>query len=506
MNQKASSVQSTPGLFRNHLSWIGAALSIFGLGTTFFLALIDAWSKRPNPYIGIFAYVVFPAILLLGLLLIPLGMLRERSRRRTLAPSAILPYPRIDFNNPRHRRLIAFALGISLFLIPLSAVGSYRAYELTESVSFCGQACHAVMGPEFTAFKVSPHARVACVECHVGPGATSYFHAKLSGVRRAYAAIRESYHRPIPSPAFNLRPAQETCEQCHWPEKFFGTQLRTFTHYGYDEENTPRQLDLLIKVGGGSPATGLTAGIHWHMNISNEILYVSTDEKHQVIPWVRLKDGKGQVTEYFAKDSTLTADQLANAPRRRMDCMDCHNRSAHTFNPPDRVVNEALLAGKLDATLPYIKQQGVELLSASYASTDEGLKKIGTALDAFYRDKYPALYPAKQNEIRAAVAELQRLFRSNYFPEMKVNWESYPENIGHYYSSGCFRCHDGQHVSSDGKVIRKDCVICHTVLGQQEGKAKLMGGNGTEFKHPVDLGEMTDATCTDCHTGKGISQ
>jgi nitrate/TMAO reductase-like tetraheme cytochrome c subunit len=506
MDQPTPANQPTPGLFRNYISWAGAALAIFGLGSTIFLALIDFWTKRPNPYLGIFAYVVFPLFLILGLILIPLGMLWERRRRRAIAPSKILPYPRIDFNNARHRRIFGFFLGVSLLVIPLSAVGSYRAYELTESVGFCGVACHTVMKPEYTAYLTSPHARVACVECHVGPGAPSYIRAKFSGVRRLHATLFNSFHRPIPSPLDDLRPAQETCGQCHWPEKFFGTVFKTFTHYGTDENNTPRQIDMLLKVGGGSPTTGITSGIHWHMNISNEILYISTGENHQVIPWVRLKDMNGQVVEYLAKDAQLTPEQIASMPKRRMNCMDCHNRSAHTFNPPDRAVNESLLAGRLDVMLPFIKQQAVEVLTKEYAASDEAFNKIAEELNLFYQSKYPDVYANKQNEIKRSISEVQRIYQSNFFPEMKVNWQSYPENIGHYYSAGCFRCHDGQHLSNDGKVIRKDCAICHTVQSQLEGKARIMGGNGEGFKHPLEMGDMTEATCTDCHTGKGVGQ
>ncbi len=502
MDQQSQVNQETPGLFSNYISWAGAALMICSLGSIVFLVVIDLWGNRPNPYIGIFAYIILPAPLLFGVSLIPVGMLLERRRRRLHASAKIHRYPRIDFNNVRHRRVFGFFLGLSLILIPLSAVGSYRAYRVTESVQFCGQACHTVMQPEFTAHQASPHARVACVECHVGPGAPSYFRAKFAGIRRGYAALTDTYHRPIPSPIANLPASEETCGHCHWPEKFFGTVLKTFTHFAEDEANTPRQINLLIKVGGGSTKTGITSGIHWHMNTANEILYVATDDNQQVIPWVRLKDMNGQVTEYFAKESTLTPVQIAAMPKRRMNCMSCHNRSAHTFNPPDRAVNEAMLAGKLDASLPYLRQQAVELMAKPYANADEASQKIALALETFYRLKYPDVHTRKLNEIKRSIAEVQRLYSANFFPEMKVDWRSYPENIGHFYSAGCFRCHGGQHESREGKMIRKDCAICHTVISQEEGTAKFMGGSGQDFKHPADLGDMKDLTCTDCHGKK----
>jgi hypothetical protein len=221
---------------------------------------------------------------------------------------------------------------------------------------------------------------------------------------------------------------------------------------------------------------------------------------------VRLKDLNGQVTEYTLKDSALTPEQIAGMSKRRMDCVDCHNRSAHTFNPPDRAVNDSLVAGRLDPTLPYIKQQAVEILTKPYATTDEAINKIGAEMDLFYQTRHPEIYAKRRDEIGRNIAEVKRLYQKNFFPEMKVNWESYPENIGHYYSSGCFRCHDGQHVSSSGKVIRKDCALCHTVQGQTEGKVRIMGGEGKDFAHPLEVGDMAEAACTDCHTGKGVGQ
>lgn len=493
------------GLLRNSISLIGATIVVISLGNIIFLFLVDLSEARPKPYLGII-YIALPLVAILGLLVVLAGMIRERRRRRKLAPEEISPYPSIDLNNPRHRRAFGIVATFTFVFLLLSAFGSYRAYELTDSVGFCGQACHKVMEPEFTAYQISPHARVGCTECHVGPGAPSFIKAKLSGVRRAWGAITDTHSRPIPSPVHNLRPAGETCGQCHWPEKFFGNQLKTITHFAYDEENTPRQTRLLMKVGGGGPGSGLTMGIHWHMNLGNEIDYISTDDKHEVIPWVRLKDAQGRITEYLAQDSSLSRQEIDGALKRRMDCMDCHNRSAHTFLSPDRAVDEALLAGRLDGSLPYIKQQSVEVLTKSYSTAGEAMDTIAAALDEYYRTNYAELYAAKQDVIRSNIAEVQNIHKRNFFPYMRVNWETYPDHIGHYYSTGCFRCHDGQHVSKDSKVIRKDCSICHTVLDQTEGAAPIMAGNGRQFQHSIDLGDLTQVSCVDCHSGASTSQ
>ncbi len=329
-------------------------------------------------------------------------------------------YPRIDLNDPGQRSaVISFGAFVAVFVM-LSGAGSYKAYEFTDSVQFCGQTCHTVMKPEFTAYQLSPHARVGCVECHVGSGATWYVKSKLSGTRQVFAAVFNTFPRPIPTPVHNLRPAQETCEECHWPKKFYGAQLKVFTHYGSDEKNTPRQIRMLIKTGGGDPATGAPSGIHWHMNISNEIDYVAADEKRQLISYIHVKDMQGQVTDYYAQDSTLTKDQIAKAPRHRMDCVDCHNRPTHIYIPPDQAVDQALLAHRLDVSLPYIKQQAVAALTGKYDTTEAAVQAIAHDIDGFYESKYPEVAKNKQLEIRNAIDEVQQIFRRTTFPEMKV--------------------------------------------------------------------------------------
>lgn len=490
-----------PALYVNRLTLAGAALALVGLATVIFLILIDVFAVRAKPYFGIFAYLVFPAVMIVGLLIVPAGMLLERRRRRRMAPEAIPPLPRIDLNVPTHRQAFGAFLGFSAFFLVLSSVVGYRAYQFSDSVTFCGEACHSVMKPEYTAYRVSPHARVPCVDCHVGPGATWFVRSKLSGVYQVYAVGADKYPRPIPSPIESLRPAQDTCEQCHWPEKFWGAQLKVITHFGSDERNTPRQIRMLVKTGGGSPTTGLTTGIHWHMNIMNEVQYIATDHMRQQIPWVRVKDTQGRVTEYVAKDARLTPEQIAGSEKRRMDCMDCHNRPSHIFKPPDRAVDEALLAGRIDPSLPSIKARAVEVLAKPYLSAEAAREGIATDLDAFYLTKYPTLYGRKLEAIKAAITEIQRLYETNVFPEMKVDWRTHPNNIGHFYYPGCFRCHDGQHVSTEGKVIRKDCEICHTILGQEEGGRPMVEVSGRAFRHPVDIGDLATATCSDCHTG-----
>jgi nitrate/TMAO reductase-like tetraheme cytochrome c subunit len=503
-----ASDEPVPRLYKNMISLVGMAIALVAAANIAFLVFLDFMSAHPSPYLGIFAYMLMPAIMVAGLVMVPVGMLLERHRRRTHAPSQIPKFPRIDLNDAKQRRTIAGVLSFTVLFVVVSAAGSYRAYEFTDSVQFCGQLCHTVMKPEYTAYQQSPHARVACVDCHVGAGATWYVKSKLSGAYQVYAAAFNKYPRPIPSPVANLRPAPETCEQCHWPKKFWGAQLKVFTHYASDEQNTPREIRMLIKTGGGDPniGAGQPSGIHWHMNINNEINYVATDAQRQVIPWVESRDRTtGKVEIFTAKDSGVTPEQLAKGEHRRMDCVDCHNRPTHIYVPPDRSVDNSLAAGRIDSSLPYIKQQAVALLTASYNTTDEAKTAISGGLQTFYEQKYPDVWKTRQGAVRAAIAETQHIFETTIFPEMKVDWRVHPNNIGHFYSQGCFRCHDGNHVSADGKVISKDCNSCHTMLSEQAGNTEIAGSSkGAAFQHPVDLGDLTQVNCSDCHTG-GVS-
>src|ERR1051325_7023526 len=484
-------------LSRNLISELGVGIAAIGLANLAFLIYLDATGTHSNPYLGILTWIVAPAILIFGLVLFLFGLMRERRRRRLRAPDDVPVYPRIDFNERRTRLIpIWTSLGLIVF-VTMSVVGSYQVYHYTESDAFCGTMCHQVMRPEYTAYQHSPRARVGCAVCHVGPGAGWFVKSKLSGAYQVYSVIAKKYPKPIPSPVENLRPAQQTCEQCHWPEKFFGAQLKVFNHYAYDEESTPRDVRLLIKTGGGSPKWGRATVIHWHMNIGSEVTYMATDKQRQDIPWVRVRNRKtGQVTDYRAENSKLTDAQIAAAAKRTMDCVDCHNRPTHIYRAPDASVDQALLAGRIDRSLPFIKQQAVTALAKDYTSTNAALAGIRTDLEKYYRENYPAVLTAKSQQLAGAVAELQQIFRNTRFPEMNVDWRTHANNVGHMRTLGCFRCHDDQHVSRDGKRLSKQCDLCHTVLSPN--------GTTAAFEHPIDLGDLRAVNCADCHNGGGM--
>ena len=487
----------TRSLYQNYISFVGTVIVVAVLSSIILLFLIELTHTDTNPYFGIVTYVLLPGVLIAGILVIIGGMLWERRRRRRSPTSELTPYPRIDFNEARQRHVALSLLAISLVFIFMSAFGSYKAYEYTESVEFCGKACHSVMKPEFVAFQATSHAHTRCVDCHVGHGAGNYARSKLAGTRQLFALAFNSYSRPIETPVWNMRPADQTCEHCHWPSKFYGSQLKTFNSYAYDEQNSQRQVRMLLNVGGGSADSGPVAGIHWHMNVANEITFIATDRQRQVIPWIRVKDRQGNVVEYYDRNRPLDAQQIASLEKRRMDCIDCHNRPAHTYLPPDTAVDHAFASGALDPALPYLKREAVASLNKSYTTEDEAVRTIATDLDNFYRTNYGNVYQEKRDEVKNAISELQRIYRTYFFPEMKTNWETHPNNIGHLYSSGCFRCHDGDHVSSTGKVISNNCSICHTVLADSARPASIT--NTADFKHPVDLGALADKKCQECH-------
>ena len=491
-------VKKTPSLLNNYMSFVGSAIVLACLASILLLFLIEVTGARSTPYIGIFAWVIIPSILVVGLLIILIGAILERRRRRSRPDSEVSPYPILDLNDPHRRKVFLIFLVLTFLFVSISAFGSYKAYEHTESVAFCGQTCHAVMKPEFVAFQNSPHARLHCVDCHVGSGAQWYVRSKLNGVHQLYAVTFNTYDRPIKTPVENMRPANDTCGSCHWAEKNWGNRLKVFNSYAYDEKNTLRKMRMLINVGGGSPTTGPVSGIHWHMLLANEITFISSDDRRQVIPWVQAKDKDGNITTYVSSNSQLTGEQIKTAEKRRMDCIDCHNRPAHIYNPPDVSLDSAFAAERLDVSLPYLKRKGVEVLEQKYATEDEALKSIANNLRSFYQTNYATLFNEKRSSIDGAVAEIQRIYKTNYFPEMKTNWEAHPNNIGHLRSSGCFRCHDGDHRSENGKVIRNDCSICHTVIYDSARPAEENATAGG-FKHPVDLGGLADRKCESCH-------
>jgi hypothetical protein len=499
MSQQAGSPVSkkSPSLLQNWISLSGMILALCSFFAVLCLIALDFHQKSRNPYLGILTYIVTPGVLIFGLVLIAAGVFFEWRQRHRLAPHEVPRHPRIDFNLPNHRRNFVIILAITFVFMMFTAFGTYQTYHFTESVEFCGKTCHTVMKPEYTAYQRSPHARVTCTECHIGSGADWFVRSKLSGSYQVYSVLAHKYPTPIPTPVHNLRPAQDTCEQCHWPQKFSGGIVKVRHHFMSDETNTPWTISLLVKVGGGDPSMGPVGGIHWHVSGGNKIDYIS-DESRQKIPWVRVTGSDGKVTVYQTTDSKLTDAQAEASPKRVMDCIDCHNRPTHIFLSPDNAVDAVLVPGKIDRGLPFIKKNAMAALVQPASTEAEAMEKISSKLKAEYA-KYP-----DQAKVNEAIAAVQKIYNENFFPVMKSSWKSYPNNIGHHEWPGCFRCHDGEHVSATGQKISNDCNSCHTILAQGPAtEVKSISPKGLEFHHPAeDVGDAwKDTKCSDCHNG-----
>ena len=451
-----------PTSFRNPLSIFGAVLTTVTAVLFLIVFLADLFGWHTNPYLGILFFLIMPAFFVFGLLLIPLGAWIDRRRRRKGKAPLEVRWPSVDFNDPQQRAFAGLVLLGTCANVIIISLATYRGVQYMDSVQFCGQVCHEVMKPEFAAYQDSPHSRVACVECHIGPGASWFARSKVSGTRQVFAVMFNTFPRPIPSPVQNLRPAREVCEQCHWPGAFRGDKRVRIAEYADDQANTESVTTLQVHVGGGSGRMGPTQGIHWHMNPDNQIEYITTDDKREVIPYVRLSDRFGNVREFVADG--VTPDQLAKGERRRMDCMDCHNRPSHPIAPSaEKAVDEAIAAAAIPQTLPFVRREAVKVLKGTYPSQNAAAEAIERALRDFYRGQSLTVYNSRRQEIEKAVNATVAIYRRNVFPDMHVGFGTYPNNIGHMDSPGCFRCHDDSHKSKDGETIKQDCEMCHTI-------------------------------------------
>jgi hypothetical protein len=450
-----SHVERKVRLIRSPVSVAGMVLTTISAVLFVVVFLADLFGWHSNPYVGIIFFLILPGVFLFGLALIPLGAWVERRRRaHGYAPSEVR-WPKLDLNDPAQRRTAVLIFALTMANVVIVSLAAYRGVEYMDSPQFCGQVCHTVMKPEFTAYQDGPHSRVTCVQCHIGPGASWFARSKISGMRQVLAVSFHTYSRPIPSPVQNLRPAREVCEQCHWPEKFHGDLVRRVYEYGADEKNTENVTTLRVHVGGGSERLGIAQGIHWHMNVANQVEYITTDDKRQVIPWVRVTDRSGAVREYAAPG--ITPEQLARGERRRMDCMDCHNRPSHPMAAtPERAVDEMIARGAIPKDMPFVRREAVKSLKVDYPTEAAAATGISRSLREFYQSQ-------RRDRVERVVVAVADIYRRNVFPAMKVTFGTHANNIGHIDSPGCFRCHDDEHKSKDGAKIGQDCETCHAI-------------------------------------------
>ena len=489
------------GLYRNPISYFGGLIILVTVMLILLFLLLSFSLQTPSPYIGILTYMIFPGFLVLGILIFFYGISRESRRRRRIGAKEALPYPKLDLNDLRQRKIFTFVLtGGCLLGILLSFVG-YNGYLFTDSNTFCGKLCHRIMKPEYTAYLNGPHARVPCVDCHVGTGVSWYVKSKISGVPQVFATLFQTYSTPIPVPLTNLRPARETCEECHWPEKFYGAQLIQNPYFRYNEKNTPEQISLLVKTGGGTPNLGENAGIHWHMAINEKVYFKSKDQELQQIPWIKVISGDGSVIVYRDKSIKITDEELDKLPIHFMDCMDCHNRPSHVFLPPETAVDRAMAGGNISPKLPWIKKLALDALVKKYDDGQNENEAMRQFIEDYYAKNFPDVLRNQKTLVSQAIDTIFTIYDRNVFPTMKVNWTTYPNNIGHRNWPGCFRCHNDRHVSQTGKVLTSSCPICHTI--PQRGKLLPLGATtpvSAESWHPWPLkGKHDKILCNLCH-------
>ena len=450
-------------LASNWICMLGVALVTTAGCSWLFVLPVHMRGSVDNPYIGLLVFVAIPMIFFLGLALIPLGV--WLGKRQVAA----------EFANLHDRkavlRRIAIFLGVTTFVnVLIGSQVTYRAVEHLETVQFCGQTCH-VMKPEFSAHQLPPHQKVACVGCHVVPGAAGLVKSKMAGTRQLMEVVLNSYVRPIPTATESnrLTPSADTCEECHSRARNSGSRVRVIPKFKDDQANTPSYTILTMMIGGGA-----YGGIHGaHMGPGTHIRYAASDAKRQVIPWVEYRNsGNGAVRSYLAND--VKPGSVDALPHFDMQCADCHNRPAHAFELPERALDRSFASGDLPVSLPFLKKNGLSLLNASYSGEEEATRKISEGLTAAYRSQFPDIAARKSSEIAAAAKVIAKIYSENVFPDLKVTWGTYPSNLGHTDSPGCFRCHDEAHATADKKTITQDCGTCHQAVAVEETSPEVL--------------------------------
>jgi len=477
-------VRPTPFFGNNPISLAGGAITSASGVTMIGYWLVQIVGRpNANPYLGIIFFLLLPALFIAGLVLIPIGVFL---RRRKLQKAGQIPveFPKVDLNDRIFRHGLDIVLVATIVNLLVVSIATYRGASYMDSPQFCGQSCH-VMHPEYTAYKISPHSHVACVDCHIGSGAEAYFSAKVNGTRQlvevafhplAHYAPKfiPNFPTPIPSPVQNLRPARQTCEGCHTPAEYVGEKLLVKSSFADDEKNTETQTVLVLHLGGRDSLSHLS-GIHGvHLG---HIEYIATDPTRQTIPWVQRRNSDGSETVFT---SLPEGTGVPKGERRLMDCIDCHNRAAHPFMTAEDALNRAMDEGGISPDLPWVHKEGLQLLNATYSTDAEASTQIPLQLAAFYRTQHPEILPAKAALVKSAGEELVTLYSQNVFPFMKITWGTHPNDIGHMSYPGCFRCHDGSHTATNGKTIPQDCSVCHNLLAVDVAKPKVLSALGIQ--------------------------
>ncbi len=492
-----------PRSYFNYVSYLGTIIAGIAWITIIFLFVLEFFFNTGSVYFELYTYLIVPGFLAGGLVLIAIGMHLQRRRIKKVGQQQAKQKLIINLNDPKTRNAALIFTTVTIFFVLFTVIGSYKGFHYTESVQFCGKLCHKVMNPEYVAYQNSPHARVKCAECHVGEGVGWYVKSKMSGLRQVIKYLSRTYPRPIETPISNLRPAKETCEECHWPQKFYPNLLVNKKHFLADEKSTEWDILLRMKIGSEHSSKGIQNGIHWHINKDVKIEYIASTEDREHIPWVRyINLATGDTTIFQDSLEPIPNEKLASYTPREMDCMDCHNRPSHEFRPPQDFVDEAIAAGDIPQDLPEIKSVIMQLFTDTFQNTDTALMAIQNGIQNYYKENYPEIFSKNKKLIDQAIIGLQNKFKLNMFPEMKASWNVYPDHIGHIVYNGCFRCHSGTHVNKEGKTIPKDCNLCHVILqqGYPDSLQVVKSDSALGFQHPVDIDKMwKTSVCSECH-------
>ena len=451
---------------RNWISLAGTVITLVGMALIVSVFLLEQTGIVGSPYLGI-PYLILAGVLAFGLFLILLGAwLWHRKMRRAPGGEASPALPVFDLNEPQTRSWLVTLAAATMVSVVILAGSTYKGIAIMDSVEFCGMACHSVMQPEQVAHQRSPHSRVSCADCHIGPGADWFVKSKMDGAWQMVSVTLDLYPRPIPTPLHDLRPASDTCEQCHWPTKFVGDKLIVTKDYEEDEANTELTTALLLKVGGTDVAH--STGIHWHVDPDVAIRYRS-DETREEIYQVEFTDTDGTVTEYSDRRAPEEGGIW-----RTMDCVDCHNRPSHIYQAPGSEIDNAIAGGLIDRSLPFVRRESLRIIDAEYESHEAARVAITDELGRYYTENYPAIAADQADAISAAAEALGDIYSVNVFPQMKVWWNTYPNHIGHEESPGCYRCHDKKMRTSERVEITSECDACHTVLADREENPEIL--------------------------------
>lgn len=446
-------------LFRSN--WISAFGAV--VTTLAFMGFVTTWiylslhGSSHGPYLGMFAFIGLPMVFVAGLLLIPVGLLVYRNQLRQ----------RMDLLTHKPFRLVRFIVLLTLINVAVAGTAGYEAVHFMDSQQFCGSLCHEVMSPTYDTYLDSPHARVRCVECHIGPGASGFVKAKVSGLRRVAAVLFDTSRRPIPTPVHDMAPTEDTCEQCHWPERYVGDRLVVRHHFADDEVVSGSTNVVLMRIGGTRP-DGSASGIHWHVHPGSEVSYISTDDSRTKIPWVKLTDADGKERIFTVED----VDPKGAPPPgqvRTMNCVDCHNQPSHRFQDRKQAMDEGIASGVISRRLPFVRKVGLEALEQVW-TRENAREGIRQHLDRFYagNGSLPADVQALIGPASEAIADI---WMRNIHPAMNITWGTYRDFIGH---DGCMRCHDGEHLDADGESITADCESCHATLAEKESDPDVL--------------------------------